>query len=139
MDGYTALRAYVPPIERRGLVLVDPPFEGTDEFGRLAGGIGTAWARWPGGVYLLWYPLKDMEAAKRFGARLAASGIRRVLRIELDVGRDPTQGGLAACGLIVVNPPHVLEDEARVLMPWLTRLLARTPEAGWRMDRLSGE
>src|SRR4029078_904089 len=80
LDGWNALGAFVPPKERRGLVLIDPPFEERDEFDRLLAGLVKAHRRWPGGIYALWYPVKDLAATKRFRAGLAESGLPRLLR-----------------------------------------------------------
>jgi 23S rRNA (adenine2030-N6)-methyltransferase len=139
IDGYIALNAYVPPGERRGLVLVDPPFEAVDEFARMEKGLIAAHAKWENGVYALWYPLKDPAAAEKFCTRLAASGIKRVLRLELRVGMLRADAPLAGCGMVVVNPPFVLEHEATAILQVLTPLLARGPGAAYRVHQLAGE
>lgn len=139
MDGYVALNAFVPPPERRGLVLVDPPFEATDEFPRLADGLAKAWAKWRTGVYMAWYPRKDLAAVGAFKRALVAAGPRKVLCLELDVAAPAPDAPLAGSGLIVINPPHVLESEARALLPFLATLLARGPGGGWRVDWVAGE
>ena len=138
IDGWMALRAYTPPAERRGLVLVDPPFETADEFSRMRENLLTAYAKWPTGVYALWHPLKDMSVADAFGESLVREGIERVLRLELTVCEIRDGERLAGCALIVVNPPHVLEAEARVLLPELLRLLALGKGAGWSVQRIAG-
>lgn len=139
IDGYVALNAYVPPPERRGLALIDPPFEDRAEFDLLARAIDGAWRKWTTGVYALWYPLKRPDDVAAFARRLSEGPIRRVLRIELDVAAYRENGPLSGCGLIVVNPPFGFEDEARILLPWLARALARDEGAGWRMEWLAGE
>jgi 23S rRNA (adenine2030-N6)-methyltransferase len=139
IDGYVALNAYVPPGERRGLVFVDPPFEASDEFERLEKGLIAAHAKWESGVYALWYPLKEPAAAEKFCTRLAMSGIRRLLRLELRVGTIRADAPLAGCGMIVVNPPFVLEDEATAILQVLVPLLARGPGAAYRVNWLVGE
>jgi 23S rRNA (adenine2030-N6)-methyltransferase len=83
IDGWTALTAYVPPKERRGLVLVDPPFEQPDEFTRLADRLALAHRKWATGLYVLWYPIKDRRACESFGRQLARSSIGKILRAEL--------------------------------------------------------
>jgi len=105
IDGYTALNAYVPPKERRGLVLVDPPFEQPDEFARLEQALAGAHRKWPTGVFLIWYPLKDARGTQAFGRRLARLAIPRILRAELTVAPAQDAQKLAGSGLIVVNPP----------------------------------
>ena len=122
LDGWTALTAYVPPKERRGLVLTDPPFEQPDEFSRLVQGLGNAHGKWPTGIYSLWYPLKDARATQAFCRDLTRLGIPRILRAELSLA--PPQGALklSGSGLIVVNPPWTLERELGVLLPELARI-----------------
>lgn len=129
LDGWTALGAFVPPPERRGLVLVDPPYEARDEFARLAKTFAAAHAKWNTGVYALWYPVKDARDADGLWNALRASGAKSALRLELAVAPD-AGSGLVRTGLIVVNPPFVLAQEARVLLPALIALLERAPGAG---------
>jgi 23S rRNA (adenine2030-N6)-methyltransferase len=128
-DGYVALNAYVPPKERRGLVLIDPPFEQPEETRRVEQALGLAIRKWPTGVYAAWRPIRETLADAHFLNSIAALGAPNVLRLELDVGPG-TRGAhgqepLERAGLLVVNPPHTLIDEARVLLPWLAALLAR--------------
>jgi 23S rRNA (adenine2030-N6)-methyltransferase len=139
MDGYMGLNAFVPPPERRGLVLVDPPFESRDEFERLATALVAAYEKWQGGVYAAWYPVKDPVAVANFGSHLVEAGVQRVLRLELSVAAIEPDAPLAGTGLMVINPPFVLEEEARVLLPWLTAQMARSPDARWRVERLTKE
>src|SRR6188508_3233414 len=121
IDGYTALNAYVPPKERRGLVLIDPPFEQPDEFDALALGFTAAHRKWPTGIYALWYPVKDARETEKFSRRLTRLGIPRVLQAELIL---PARDGLRGSGLILVNPPWRLEDELGVLLPALLGILS---------------
>jgi 23S rRNA (adenine2030-N6)-methyltransferase len=124
IDGWTALNAYVPPKERRGLVVVDPPFEAADDFTRLAEGLSQAHRKWPTGIYLLWYPIKDRGGPDVLARKLRRSGIAKIMRTELLVapGNDPDR--LNGAGLIIVNPPWTLENELAVLLPALAGLLA---------------
>jgi 23S rRNA (adenine2030-N6)-methyltransferase len=124
LDGWLALGAHVPPKERRGLVLVDPPFEKEGEFERLGGGLVKAHRRWPGGTYALWYPIKDFNAVERFRDALRESGIARILDIVLHVRRPSAEPRLDGCGMVVVNPPYVLADEMELLLPALSAVLA---------------
>jgi len=139
LDGWLALNAYVPPNERRGLVLVDPPFEEGDDFARFVAGLAKAHAKWPGGIYAFWYPIKDPRRIAAFARDLSATGIRRIARFELMVhaGDDPDR--LNGCGLVVVNPPFTLVEEARVLLPALARLLAQGRGGAWTAEWLAGE
>ena len=137
IDGYVALKAYVPPKERRGLVLVDPPFEQPDEFSRLANCIEQAWRKWATGTFMLWYPLKDRRAATAFAHALGAGPLRKILRAELDVNASATE--LGAAGLIIINPPWRLADELNLLLPAFVRLFARGSGGGYRLDWLRRE
>ncbi len=136
IDGFVALKAYLPPKERRGLVLVDPPFEQPEEFSRLASGVETAWRKWATGIFMLWYPLKDRRAATAFARTLGASPMRKILRAELDVNASGTE--LGAAGLIVINPPWRLADELNLLLAEFARLFARGSGGGYRLDWLRG-
>jgi 23S rRNA (adenine2030-N6)-methyltransferase len=144
IDGWTALNAYVPPPERRGLILVDPPFEEADDFARLARGLEGAHRKWAGGIYLLWYPIKGRHQPDTLARRLARSGIAKVLRAELTVARDPGEaqgrdGPLGGCGLIVVNPPWPLAGELAILLPELATILSGAGGGDHRLDWLAGE
>jgi 23S rRNA (adenine2030-N6)-methyltransferase len=121
MDGYAALNAHVPPPERRGVVLIDPPFEDRNEFARLTDAVGRAYRKWPGGIYAVWYPVKD-AAAPAFVRAMRQLQIPKTLRVELHV-TAPQPDRLSACGLFIVNPPWRLADDLGRLMPGLvTRL-----------------
>ena len=128
-DGYVALNAYIPPKERRGVVLIDPPFEALDELDHTRSALERAIAKWASGLYLAWRPIRDSVADARFLNAIAATSASNVLRLELDVG--PGEAGpygqtpLSRAGLLVINPPHPLFEEARMLLPWLATLLAR--------------
>jgi 23S rRNA (adenine2030-N6)-methyltransferase len=128
-DGYVALNAYIPPQERRGLVLIDPPFEAPDESRRVERALELALRKWSTGVYVAWRPIRDSTADARFLNAIAAIGAPDILRLEIDVGPGPVgshgQEPLSRAGLLIVNPPHTLLDEARLLLPWLAKLLAR--------------
>lgn len=139
MDGYGGLNAFVPPPERRGLVLMDPPFEQRDEFNSLSKAFLAAYAKWPTGVYALWYPLKAPAAADRFCAALVDAGVRRVLRAEIETRRFDPDGPLGGCGLVVVNPTFGFDEEARMLLDVLTPLLATGDGAVGRVEWLTGE
>jgi 23S rRNA (adenine2030-N6)-methyltransferase len=117
-DGYKALKALLPPVERRGLVMVDPPFEATDEYERLLRALRQGVRRFATGCYAVWYPVKD-EAASAFAADLA-SFEALVLELKLD-GVAP--GKLAACGLAVINPPWRFEEAMREALPWMAAQL----------------
>ena len=139
LDGWLALGAHLPPKEKRGLVLVDPPFEEKGEFDRLVDGLVRAHRRWPGGIYALWYPIKDRAAVKDFREGLKETGIPKILDVAFEV-RPPSREELFdGSGLVVVNPPFVFEKEMRVLLPALKTALAEDPKAKWSVEWLAGE
>jgi 23S rRNA (adenine2030-N6)-methyltransferase len=123
LDGWMGLNANVPPKERRGLVLIDPPYEKTDDFDRLCGAFARAHRKWPTGLYLLWYPIKTREAADALARRLRRSGMAKIMRCELLVGEPRPDAGLVGSGLVLANPPYPLENELEVVLPTLARLL----------------
>jgi 23S rRNA (adenine2030-N6)-methyltransferase len=127
-DGYQALKALLPPRERRGLTLIDPPYERPDEFARLAGELVAAHRRFATGVYALWYPLKDEAPVAGLKRALKSAGLRRLLSVELRLTPLPTGGMLHGCGLLVLNPPWGFVDQMQVAMPALARIFA--PDTG---------
>ncbi len=128
-DGYVALNAYLPPKERRGVILIDPPFEAPGEAGGIVHALERALRKWPTGAYVAWRPIRDARDDARFLNAVAALGAPNVLRLELDIGPGPIgahgQEPLTRAGLLVVNPPHPLVGEARTLLPWLAQTLGR--------------
>jgi 23S rRNA (adenine2030-N6)-methyltransferase len=138
IDGWTALSAYVPPKERRGLVLIDPPFERPGEFVRLADGLVAAYRKWTSGTYIVWYPIKDRREADAFVRRMARSPILKILRAEIAVAAVDRER-LNASGLLIVNPPWTLEGQMAVLLPALASILARDTDVVAKCDWLTGE
>jgi 23S rRNA (adenine2030-N6)-methyltransferase len=126
-DGYKALKALLPPVERRGLVLIDPPFEAPDEYERLSRALRQGVRRFATGCYAVWYPIKD-EAAAAFAADLA-SFKPLILELRLE-GIEP--GRLAACGFAVINPPWRFEEAMREALPWIAAQLG--PAVSWAVD-----
>jgi 23S rRNA (adenine2030-N6)-methyltransferase len=139
IDAYLALKAYVPPIERRGLILIDPPFEQVEEFDALLGAVKRAWSKWPSGLFMIWYPVKDLGRVGALMTGLREHGVKRVLRLELQVKGMDKLGPLARCGLIIINPPFSLEAEAHVLLPALVSSLAEEATGDMLIEWLAGE
>ncbi|WP_394891066.1 23S rRNA (adenine(2030)-N(6))-methyltransferase RlmJ [Mesorhizobium sp. AaZ16] len=139
LDGWLALGAHLPPKEKRGLVLVDPPFEREGEFDRLVDGLLKAHRRWPGGIYALWYPVKDRRAVRSFHEALAGSGIPKIMDLRFDVRPASDEPRLDGTGMIVVNPPFTLEKELGIVLPALHGVLAESRGAGWQIEWLTGE
>ncbi|CAA7621560.1 Ribosomal RNA large subunit methyltransferase J [Magnetospirillum sp. LM-5] len=135
-DGYDGIKALVPPPERRGLVLVDPPFEKPGEFERMRRGLAQGLKRWSTGIYALWYPIKDREPVARFHADLSMMGLKSAFAAELMIKPGDNPQTLNGCGLVVVNPPWQLDIAMAELLPWLAEALA--PGIGsWRVEPLT--
>ncbi|RUX46419.1 MAG: 23S rRNA (adenine(2030)-N(6))-methyltransferase RlmJ [Mesorhizobium sp.] len=139
LDGWLALGAHLPPKEKRGLVLVDPPFEEGGEFSRIVDGLSRAHRRWPGGIYALWYPIKDRKAVAAFRAALKETGIPKLLDIGFEIRPASTEPSLDGSGMVVVNPPFTLEGELRILLPALHKVTAVAQPSRWTLDWLAGE
>jgi 23S rRNA (adenine2030-N6)-methyltransferase len=137
LDGWLALGAYVPPKEKRGLVLIDPPFEEPGEWQRMVEGLARAHKKWATGLYALWYPLKEPREVNGFIADLKATGIKKMLRAELTVS-PAVAGNLYGTGMIVVNPPYTLEGELNVVLPVLAKVLEQG-RGGHRVEWIRGE
>jgi 23S rRNA (adenine2030-N6)-methyltransferase len=131
IDGWRALNAYIPPRERRGVVLIDPPYEAPDEYARLAPALEAAHRKWATGIVLLWYPIKRLPDADALSRRLRRAAVPNVLRLEIDFAAQRTPGRLAGCGLIAVNPPWTLDDECRILLPFLAGVFQGRGRAEW--------
>src|ERR1700723_1489763 len=138
LDGWLALPAFVPPKERRGLVLIDPPYEQKDEFERLAAGFAEAFAKWPTGSYLLWYPAKSRRATDELARQVAhAIGEARppgkCLRVEFSVAPQAAGQGLTSAGLLVVNPPWTLAADLKTILPELEKPLGQGAASRFRL------
>lgn len=142
LDGWTALPAFVPPNERRGLVLIDPPFESRDEFTRLADGFAVAHRKWPTGIYMLWYPIKERRAVETLAdgvARVANAGgghDAKCLRVEFSVAPQTAESGLVSTGLLIVNPPWTLAAELKAILHELEKPLGQGGAGRFRVDAL---
>jgi 23S rRNA (adenine2030-N6)-methyltransferase len=109
-DGYAALKAFLPPDERRGLVLIDPPYESVDELKRMLQAFTDAYRRWPSGVFLIWYPVRSAAQRAMVHARFEALGVPKMLIADLAIHPDDAGIGLAGSGLMVVNPPFGADE-----------------------------
>jgi 23S rRNA (adenine2030-N6)-methyltransferase len=139
LDGWTALPAFVPPKERRGLVLIDPPYEQKDEFERLATGFAEAFAKWPTGSYLLWYPVKSRRATDTLARHVAdaiAAGPTpgKCLRLEFSVAPQAAGTALVSTGLLIVNPPWTLMGELKAILPELEKPLGQGGAGRFRLE-----
>jgi 23S rRNA (adenine2030-N6)-methyltransferase len=127
MDGYAAPRAYLPPPERRALMLIDPPFETQDEFARVAAAVGEGLTRLSGAVCAIWYPLTERARVDAFFAELLALKLPPTLELELTIAGENSLLKLKGCGVVVINPPWKFDAEATQAMEWLAPVLAQEP------------
>ncbi|MEZ5647535.1 MAG: 23S rRNA (adenine(2030)-N(6))-methyltransferase RlmJ [Alphaproteobacteria bacterium] len=135
-DGYEAIKALLPPPERRGLVLIDPPFERADEFQCLIRVLKEAERRWVTGTYAIWYPIKTRPPVDKFLKALRRFAFKEIWVAELAPFSFDHLERLNGCGLALINPPYTLGIELNRILPWLCRILSREPGASWRVERL---
>ena len=139
-DGYEALKALLPPREKRGLVLIDPPYEAQEaEYRLIEQALKEALQRWPGGIYAVWYPIKRRSQVQPFLRWLQHCGAKRVLRAELLVHGDDSPLRLNGSGMAIVNAPWQLDETLREPLRALARLLAQERPAEWTLDWLVAE
>ncbi|CCG88991.1 23S rRNA (adenine(2030)-N(6))-methyltransferase RlmJ [Erwinia piriflorinigrans] len=122
-DGYQQMKSKLPPLSRRGLILIDPPYEMKSDYQDVVKSIQEGYKRFSTGVFALWYPVVMRQQIKRMCNELEATGIRRILQIELAVRPDSDQRGMTASGMIVINPPWKLEQQMKNVLPWLHKVL----------------
>jgi len=138
-DGYAALKALLPPLERRALVLIDPPFEGADEFDRIVGALRAGLQRCPAAVYAIWYPLTGRAPAREFFTALRTLPLPPTLAVELRVHAPDTVARMGGCGMVILNPPWQFDVEIRPVLDVLADLLAVEPGAAARVEWLVRE
>ncbi|MEO8443526.1 MAG: 23S rRNA (adenine(2030)-N(6))-methyltransferase RlmJ [Gammaproteobacteria bacterium] len=135
-DVFEGLPALLPPQERRGVVLMDSAYEVKEDFVGVVELLKTCHRRWATGVYLLWYPLIRHPLAERFPAKVRATGLPKLLQVELQVEIEAFNG-MRGSGLCIVNPPFGLEGQLNQLLPWLWQTLKNDDRTGWRVGPLA--
>lgn len=138
-DGYDGLKAFLPPRERRGLVMIDPPYESDDEYDRVIEGLRLAHERWDSGMYALWYPIKGRPPVDKFHRECRATGIRKMLIAEISPHAEDSALRLNGCGMLLVNPPWKLPETLQSLLPDLLEKLRRHPGGHVRQEWLAPE
>ena len=134
-DGFEGLKGQLPPSTRRGVVLIDPSYEGNGDYPRVVAALREALARFAEGVYLVWYPQVTKLEAAQLPRRLEALAPRGWLHARLTVQQPDTQGfGLAGSGVFVINPPYTLHEQLRGVLPWLTDVLGQYDGASYRLE-----
>lgn len=139
MDGYVALRAMLPPPERRALVLIDPPFEAQDEFAQVASALGEGLRRFPSGVFAVWYPLTERARVEEFFAHMRDLEPPPTLACELEIAGQFAPMKLKGCGLLVINPPWRFDEEALPVLTYLATKLEQERGARGRVEWVVSE
>lgn len=124
-DAYETLVAKLPPKEKRGLVVMDPPYELKDDYQAVVNAIGDAYRRFATGTYIVWYPVVERARVEAMMAAFKATGIRKQLRIEHGLRPDTDQHGMTSAGVLVINPPWTLKAAMDEALPWLDKVLAK--------------
>lgn len=138
-DGFQQLKATLPPKERRGLVLIDPPYELKEDYDLVVKAVEEGYKRFATGIYAVWYPVVLRQQTKRIVRALERSGIRKILQIELAVRPDSDQRGMTASGMIVINPPWQLETQMKSILPYLTEVLVPEGTGKWSLNWITPE
>ncbi|TNG88394.1 23S rRNA (adenine(2030)-N(6))-methyltransferase RlmJ, partial [Testudinibacter aquarius] len=133
-NGYQQLKAALPPKERRGLVLIDPPYELKEDYDLVVQAIEEGYKRFATGTYAIWYPVVLRQHVKRIVRGLEQTGIRKILQIELALRPDSDQRGMTASGMIVINPPWTLEAEMQAVLPYLVKTLVPENTGSWKVE-----
>ena len=138
-NGFQQLKATLPPKERRGLVLIDPPYELKEDYDLVVKAAEEGYKRFATGTYAIWYPVVLRQQTKRIFKGLQASGIRKILKIELAVRPDSDQRGMTASGMAVINPPWTLENQMKAMLPYLVKILVPEGTGSWTVEWITPE
>lgn len=134
-DGFLSLKPFLPPKERRGLILIDPPYENPDEFTRIAHSLPIALKRFDTGVYAIWFPIKERAAVERFYRTIAQHIAKPAISIELTIYPE-LPNHLNGCGVVVINPPYQFEESVKEVLPWMWKALAINGQGEYRIKHL---
>lgn len=136
MDAYVSMKAFLPPKEKRGLVLIDPPFEEENEFERITQTLEMAHQRFHHGIYAIWYPIKDRLSVNYFHNALLATNIPKILALELLLQPENTPNALNGCGMIIINAPWKIDSDATIWLPELAKILGQERKSSTRIEWL---
>ncbi|OOF55445.1 23S rRNA (adenine(2030)-N(6))-methyltransferase RlmJ [Rodentibacter genomosp. 2] len=138
-NGFQQVKSTLPPKERRGLVLIDPPYELKEDYDLVVKAVEEGYKRFATGTYAIWYPVVLRQQTKRIFKGLEASGIRKILKIELAVRPDSDQRGMTASGVVIINPPWTLENQMREILPYLVKTLIPEGTGSWAVEWITPE
>jgi 23S rRNA (adenine2030-N6)-methyltransferase len=135
-DGFDGLKGQVPPSTKRGLVLIDPSYEGNGDYGRVVVSLRDALTRFADGIYMVWYPQVTKLEAAQLPKRLEALAPKGWLHARLTVQQPDSLGfGLAGSGVFVINPPFTLHGELAAILPYLTDVLGQYDGANYLLEQ----
>lgn len=137
-DAYAGFKAMLPPLVKRGLVLIDPPYELKTEYQDLVTGLLDAYKRWPQATYAIWYPVIERRAIEAFIAAIVATGIKNQLRIEFNLHADSSGHGMTGSGMLVINPPYTLATELEQALAEVQQQLGTTASS-YQISQLVAE
>ncbi len=138
-DGWLASTGHIPPKEKRGVMLVDPPFEDGKDFDRMIDLLKKSVQRWPGGVVALWYPVKRRDHTDEWLETLRGLKFKDLMNVELYIREPRPVAMLNGCGMVILNPPYILSNELHTIMPWLSETLKDDKGWGYRIQDLSAK
>ncbi|OBX04388.1 ribosomal RNA large subunit methyltransferase J [Gallibacterium genomosp. 3] len=138
-NGFQQLKSALPPKERRGFVLIDPPYELKEDYQLVVDAIVEGYKRFATGTYAIWYPVVLRQQIKKMIHAFEATQIRKILQIELGIRPDSTQRGMTASGMIVINPPWKLESQMQEILPYLSEVLAPAGTGHWSVNWITPE
>ncbi|OGT45036.1 MAG: hypothetical protein A3E83_06000 [Gammaproteobacteria bacterium RIFCSPHIGHO2_12_FULL_41_20] len=135
-DGFLGLKAFLPPREHRGLVLIDPPYENPNEWMRIASALPLALKRWETGIYAIWYPIKERRPIEQLHQHLRKTIKKPILLIELIIYPETIPNYLYGCGMLCINPPWQFQKEINAMLPWLWKILTTDRQGSYRCHLL---
>jgi len=137
-DGFSESVGLLPPPSKRGVVIIDPPYEMKDDYQRVVEYIETMYKRFSGGVYMIWYPVVDRYRINQMEHDLIKSGVKNIQLFELNVSEDTEEHGMTGSGMIVINPPWTLKAEMETVLPYLVATLTND-QGDFRIEQLVSE
>jgi len=138
-DGYKFLKSKLPPIQRRGLILVDPPYELKTEYDDVIKNVKQAYKLFATGIYAIWYPMVSRLNTEQFCHQFKHSGIKNILRIEICIDEDNQEYGMTGTGMIIINPPWKLREQMKNILPYLMKYLSQDINAGYKIETIVSE
>lgn len=138
-DGLKNSLRLLPPVERRGLVLIDPSYEMKSDYADVVKTLIQMHKRFATGTYALWYPVIERGRTEALETALKKSGIPNIALFELGINTDNSGRGMNACGMIVINPPWNLAATMKTVLPWLAKILGENGAGNFRIETLASE